>query len=73
MDRSTGEGVSPSTTVLLRPDRVDRSSGVEFVDLDARVPFFKLCDGFDGRMAGDCRLREGLSSSPLWEAARLID
>ena len=70
---STGEGVS-STAVLFLRDRVDRNSGVELVDLVARVVFFMLCAGLVGRIAGDCRLREGFvePSSPLGEAVRLL-
>lgn len=74
IDRSTGDGESPSTTVLFLLDLEDRINGVEFVDLEPRVGFLMLCDGFDGRIAGDCRLRLGFEepSSPLGEAVLLL-
>lgn len=66
--------MSPSATVLFLRDRVERISGVELVDFDDRVCFFMIDVGFDGRIAGDCRLREGFeeSSSPLGDAVRLF-
>jgi len=74
IDKSTGEGVSDSITALFPRGREDRNSGVELIDLDARVLFFMFWFGFDGRMAGDCFLREGFvePSSPLGEAVRLF-
>lgn len=68
IERSTGEGVSPSITLLFRRDRVERNSGVK---LEVRVFFFIFSVGFDGRTAGDCRLRD-MPSSPLGEAVRLF-
>lgn len=75
IERSTGEGVSPSATVLFFRERVDRMSGVEVVDLEARVDFFMIGAGFDARIAGDCRLRAGFdeSSSPLRDAVRFCE
>jgi hypothetical protein len=68
IDRSTGEGVSPSITLLFRRDRVDRKSGVK---LEVLLFFFMPSVGFDGRTAGDCLLRDK-PSSPLGEAVRLF-
>lgn len=68
MERSTGEGVSPSITLLFRRDRVERRCGVK---LEVRVFFFIPNVGFEGRTAGDCRLRDK-PSSPLGEAVRLL-
>lgn len=66
--------MSPSATVvLLRLGRIDRISGVVIVDLLPRVGFLIGGPGLVGRMAGDCRLREGCEgSSPFpGEAVRL--
>jgi hypothetical protein len=80
IDRSTGEGVSPGISPAELPfrDRVDRSSGVEFVDLEPRKTFLDWpAVGLVGRIAGDCCFfREGcmpmLLSSSLVEAWRLL-
>lgn len=58
IDRSTGEGVSPSAIPLFRRDDLNR--GVEFTDLEDRIDF--LGAGFVGRIAGDSFLRDDSSS-----------
>jgi hypothetical protein len=78
IERSTGEGVSPGTSPAVLPfrERVDRSRGVELVDLEPRYIFLGwVWLGIVGRMAGDCCFfREGcmLDSSSLVEAWRLL-
>lgn len=80
IDKSTGEGESPTTSLLtMLPflDRVDRRRGVELVEREPRgfVALLVIMVELKGRMAGDCFFRDGFEddSSPLEEAVRLLE
>lgn len=81
--KSTGEGESPTISLLtMLPflDRVDRRRGVELVEREPRGFVVLLVIMVElallkGRMAGDCFFRDGFEddSSPLEDAVRLLE